>query len=47
MTMQTYKSKVTDRDILMSVLGCVPNLIHLRKKNLYLKYFSLNKIQHS
>ena len=47
MTMQAYKSKVTDRDILMSVLGELPCLIHLRKKNLYLKHFSLCKIQHA
>ena len=48
MTMQKNKNiNVSDRDILMSVLGELPCLIHLKKMADCLEHFSLNKIQHA
>lgn len=44
MTLQRHNIKVSDSDILMSVLGDLPCLIHLRKMNMFLKHFSFSKI---
>ena len=47
MTMQKKKMNVSDRNILMSVLGDLPCLIYLRKMADCLEHFSLCKIQHA
>lgn len=47
MSLQDLEFKITRKAVLMSVLGELPFLIHLRKMAQMLEHFSFCKVQHA